>query len=73
MKKLAIIAAFLMTTAHAHAGNSISFEIDGHKVRIEAPKNCSELSCCKPRACCGVGGACVCLAEWQRWRRATWL
>jgi uncharacterized protein (DUF2147 family) len=47
MKKLAIIAALLMTTAHAHAGNSISFEIDGHKVRIEAPKNCGELSCLK--------------------------
>jgi uncharacterized protein (DUF2147 family) len=47
MKKLTIIAALLMTTAHAHAGNSISFEIDGHKVRIEAPKNCSELSCLK--------------------------
>jgi len=43
MKKLIVIAALLTTTAHAHAGNSISFEIDGHKVRIEAPKNCGEL------------------------------
>ena len=47
MKKLSIVAALLVTTAHAHAGNSISFEIDGHRVRIEAPKNCDQLSCLK--------------------------
>ena len=45
MKKLYILAALLMTSTAAHAGNSISFEIDGHKVRIEAPKNCDQLSC----------------------------
>lgn len=47
MKKLIILAALLMATTSAHAGNSISFEIDGHKVRIEAPKNCDQLSCIK--------------------------
>jgi uncharacterized protein (DUF2147 family) len=47
MKKICILAALLMTTTYAHAGNSISFEIDGHKVRIEAPKNCDQLSCIK--------------------------
>ena len=36
-----------MATTSAHAGNSISFEIDGHKVRIEAPRNCDQLSCIK--------------------------
>ena len=36
-----------MATTSAHAGNSISFEIDGRKVRIEAPKNCDQLSCIK--------------------------
>jgi uncharacterized protein (DUF2147 family) len=48
MKKLTILAALLLTTTCAYAGNnSISFEIDGHKVRIEAPKNCDQLSCIK--------------------------
>ncbi len=45
MKKLTVLAALVMATTSAHAGNSISFEIDGHKVRIEAPNNCDQLSC----------------------------
>ena len=45
MKMRYVLAALLMTGTAAHAGNSISFEINGHHVRIEAPKNCSELSC----------------------------
>ena len=47
MKKLYIVAALLMASTAAHAGNSLSFEIEGHKIRIEAPKNCAELSCLK--------------------------
>jgi uncharacterized protein (DUF2147 family) len=46
MKKLYVLAALLLTSTAAHAGNnSISFQIDGHQVRIEAPKNCDQLSC----------------------------
>jgi uncharacterized protein (DUF2147 family) len=45
MKKFYVLAALLMATTSAHAGNSISFEIDGHKIRIEAPKHCDRLSC----------------------------
>jgi uncharacterized protein (DUF2147 family) len=45
VKKLIIVAALLMATTAAHAGNSISFEIGGQKIRIEAPKNCDALSC----------------------------
>jgi uncharacterized protein (DUF2147 family) len=45
MKKLFIIAALLMATSAANAGNSISFEIEGHKIRIESPRNCDSLSC----------------------------
>ena len=45
MKKLFILAALLMATTSAHAGNGISFEIEGQRVRIEAPRNCSSLSC----------------------------
>jgi uncharacterized protein (DUF2147 family) len=45
MKKLIVLAALLMVSTAAHAGNSISFEIEGHKIRIVAPKNCDSLSC----------------------------
>jgi uncharacterized protein (DUF2147 family) len=45
MNKLYLAAALLMASTAAHAGNSISFEINGQKVHIEAPKNCDQLSC----------------------------
>ena len=45
MKKLIILAALLMVTTSAHAGNGISFEIQGQRIRIEAPRNCDSLSC----------------------------
>jgi uncharacterized protein (DUF2147 family) len=45
MKKLAIVATLLLATSSAYAGNSISFEIGGHRIRIEAPRNCDALSC----------------------------
>ena len=45
MKKLFVLAALLMATPSAQAGNSISFQIEGHKIRIEAPRNCDSLSC----------------------------
>ena len=46
MKKLYILAALLMAATSAHAGG-ISFEIEGQRVRIEAPRNCDSLSCIK--------------------------
>jgi uncharacterized protein (DUF2147 family) len=45
MNKLYLAAALLMASTAAHAGNSISFEIDGQTIHIEAPKNCDQLSC----------------------------
>ena len=45
MKKLYIIAALLMATTSAHAGGGISFEINGERIRVEAPRNCNALSC----------------------------
>jgi uncharacterized protein (DUF2147 family) len=48
MKKtfyLAAAAALLMASTNAHAGNGISFEIDGQKIHIEASRNCNSLSC----------------------------
>jgi uncharacterized protein (DUF2147 family) len=47
MKKLYILAALLMATTAAHAGNSISFELEGHRIHIEAPNHCDSLSCIK--------------------------
>jgi len=44
MKKFFILAALLMATTSAHAGG-ISFEIEGQRIRIEAPRNCDSLSC----------------------------
>jgi uncharacterized protein (DUF2147 family) len=45
MKKLYIIAALLMATTSAHAGGGISFEVNGERIRVEAPRNCNALSC----------------------------
>ena len=43
MNKLCIAttALFLASTAAAHAGNSISFEIEGQHIRIETARNCA--------------------------------
>jgi uncharacterized protein (DUF2147 family) len=55
MKRLFVIATLLMATTAAHAGNSVSFEIGGHKIHIEAPKDCSTLSCLKVSSPNGTG------------------
>ena len=46
MKKRYIIAALLLATTSAQAGG-ISFQINGERVRIEAPSNCAAISCVK--------------------------
>lgn len=47
MNKLTIAATalFLASTAVAQAGNSISLQIEGQRVRIETPRNCASLDC----------------------------
>jgi uncharacterized protein (DUF2147 family) len=45
MKTFYFAAALLMASTAAHAGNGISFQINGQKVHIEAPRNCEALSC----------------------------
>ncbi|MHC2252988.1 hypothetical protein ACVILK_002680 [Bradyrhizobium embrapense] len=46
MQKLVAIAALLMATTSAHAGGTgITFQIDGQRIHVEAPRNCSALSC----------------------------
>ena len=48
MKKFYLAAALLLAATSAHAGgNSISFQIEGHRIRIDAPRNCSSLDCLK--------------------------
>src|SRR6266446_1213501 len=47
MKKLYILAALLMATTSAHAGSGISFEINGERIRVEAPRHCNAMSCIK--------------------------
>ncbi|MGY8665454.1 DUF2147 domain-containing protein [Bradyrhizobium sp. UFLA05-109] len=42
---VAATALFLASTAIAHAGNAISFEIDGQSIHIQAPSNCASLDC----------------------------
>jgi len=46
MKKLYILAALLMATTSAHAGG-ITLQINGERVRVEAPRNCNGISCIK--------------------------
>jgi hypothetical protein len=46
MKKLYIVAALLMATTSAHAGG-ITFQINGERIRVEAPRNCNAISCVK--------------------------
>ncbi|MBR0740432.1 DUF2147 domain-containing protein [Bradyrhizobium liaoningense] len=47
MNKLTIAATALLlaSTAAAHAGNTISFQIEGQQIRIETPRNCASLNC----------------------------
>src|SRR6201996_8869600 len=47
MKKLYILAALLMASTAAHAGNGVSFDVNGKHVRVEMPSNCNSLSCLK--------------------------
>lgn len=47
MKKFTILAALLMASTAAHAGNAISFDVNGKHVRVELSRNCDSLSCLK--------------------------
>src|SRR5215468_8523611 len=49
MKTITLAAALLLASSAAYA-DSYNFEIQGQKIRIEAPKNCSTLSCIKVSA-----------------------
>lgn len=45
MKSVCIAAVLVLASQAAHAGSSIAFDVDGHTIRITAPRNCQSLSC----------------------------
>ena len=45
MKRLLTIAAVLLASSAAQAGDSYSFEIGGRTIHIEAPSDCDQPSC----------------------------
>ena len=50
MKMYYFAAALMMASTAAHAGNGISFQINGQRVHIDAPRNCESLSCVQIQA-----------------------
>ena len=46
MKKRYILAALLLATTSAQAGG-ITFQVNGERIRVEAPRNCTGISCIK--------------------------
>lgn len=44
-QRFCYLAALMALSSSAHAGNSFSFTVGGHRIQIEAPKNCDSPSC----------------------------
>jgi uncharacterized protein (DUF2147 family) len=45
MKRLCYLAVLMLLSSSAYAGNSFSFSVGGHRIRIEAPRHCGSPSC----------------------------
>lgn len=45
MKRYCLLAALMLLSPSAYAGNSVSFVIGGHRIHIEAPRYCRSPSC----------------------------
>lgn len=45
MKRICFLAVLMALSSSAHAGNSFSFVVGGHRIRIEAPRHCHSPSC----------------------------
>jgi uncharacterized protein (DUF2147 family) len=45
MKRLFYLAVLMLLSPSAHAGNSFSFVVGGHRIHIEAPSHCDSPSC----------------------------
>jgi uncharacterized protein (DUF2147 family) len=44
-KSFYLVAALLLASTSAYAGNGVSFEVGGQRIHIDAPRNCSSLNC----------------------------
>src|SRR5256885_3176163 len=45
MKRFYFLAALMVLSPSAHAGNSISFSVGGHRIHIESSTHCRSTSC----------------------------
>jgi uncharacterized protein (DUF2147 family) len=45
MKRICFLLMLMVLSSSAYADNSISFVIGGHRIHIEAPRNCNSVSC----------------------------
>jgi hypothetical protein len=45
MQRLCLLVVLMVFGSAAHAGNSLSFVVGGHRIRIEAPRHCHSPSC----------------------------
>ena len=45
MKRFCSLVVLMVLSSSAHAGNSFSFVIGGHRIHIEAPRHCRSASC----------------------------
>ena len=45
MKRLGYLVVLMALSSSAHAGDTLSFVIGGHRVNIDAPRNCRSASC----------------------------
>ena len=45
MKRYCLLAVLMLLSPSAHAGNSLSFTVGGHRVHIEADRHCRSTSC----------------------------
>ena len=45
MKRFCSLAVLMLLSSSAHAGESFSFTVGGHRIHIEAPRHCRSTSC----------------------------
>ncbi len=45
MKRFCSLVVLMLLSSSAHAGNSLSFVVGGHRIHIEAPRHCRSASC----------------------------